>query len=975
MSASNTDNAPTAGAALPESVGRVVVYGWLFALVLALYPYTLDPVAPVKHLITAAAAVLLCAIRWWIAQRGGRVAAPTPWGLGFAGLWIAAPVIATWLRVAPGGAPWAVAGPALDATLPLLAAWLVAVLAVPLFQRPADAWRLVGVVVAAVGLSSVYAFCQRFGLDPFPWGATDIEEYRRLPASYGNPNFAGHALLLTIPLAAGLAWGRRHGWALLPLLLMLAHLQQTGMRAGLLALAAAFVMAAVGWAVLRRGSGLFAPGAALAAVVLVCVVGALSVVVAHRAATGDWIPMDGSAVLRYHGFLGAAEMASDGWPTGHGAGQYVLQNPAWWTAYEQRWFIAEGRMNDHVHNEYLESLVEGGLVGCGMLLAALLYALLTALRGAGATDPGLRRLGLALAAAFFAAGVDALFGFNLRVPVSMALFFLWLGLVDATRVPEGPPRRARVWPLVPIAAAAVVACSGLAMFFQAERNRGTAQAAARWAQEPGQDPSAARQAAEDAAAHAARAVALRPWDARAHQVRALALDLLGDRDSAADAGATAAGYDSRNPARLVAAAQLAFRQAVAHGNAPDVAAEPDGDSPWWRAEALARRAVELCAGYAPAEEVLARLRISRAQALPEAPGRAALFTEAARHLETALRGSVPNRAELQAFLGRARLGAGDPSAAFMALRQAAESDPARAATWDLFEAAAAQARDTAPYRDALAAQLARPEPFVDDATRLDLRRRLAKVYADSPDTAPLAHALLDTVLAAAPESLEDWGRFARTAPEGQALDALNARFAAWAGAGDRVPPLVRVAAEAADGDEDALRRLAERATQVPAAFPGPPGGDLAQSVDWLADPLQRAANRADLDSGLRAMLRAGAGAVAVASGAWAAADAILRDTVDSLPRGSQAPARAWRAAALLAMGDGEGGEAEARAAQRMGPGDRYVRLTLARCLAANGKTDEARYLYNGLAREAVDDALRRAVAAELAALPGGETTP
>lgn len=962
MSASGIDSVP--GAALPESAGRAVVYAWVFALVLALYPYTADPVGPVKHLATAAAAVALCGARWWIAARGGIAAAPTPWALGFAGAWIAAPVFASWMRAAPDGPPWFMAGPAVDAALPLLAAWLVAVLAAPLFREPAAAWRLCGVVAVAVGLSSVYAFVQRFGADPFPWAATDIEEYLRLPATYGHPNFAGHALLLAIPPTFALAWSRRGWWAVAPLILMVAHLQQTGMRAGMIALAAAAAMGGVCWIVIRRRRGPATPGVALALGALVCLGGGAVLFAAHRVLSGDWVPMDGSAVLRYHGFWGAALMALEGWPLGLGAGQYLIQNPLAWTPFEQRWFVAEGRMNDHAHNEYLETMVEGGLLACAMLLAAMAHAA----RPEAGADPARRRLSLALSAALCAAAVDALFGFNLRVPVSAALFLLWIGLSDATREAAGPARRARVWPLAPLSVAAVVAFAGTAAFFESERARSVAQGATRWAQTAGEDPAAARQAAEEAAEHAARAIALRPWDARARQARAQALDLLGDRTGAAAEGARAAAHDPNNPARLVAAAQLAFREGAA------AAADPEG--PWARAEELAGRALEICAAYAPAEEVLARLRIARAQALPESAARAALFAEAADHLEAALRGSLPNRAELQAFLGRARLGAGDAAGAFAALRQAAETDPARAATWELFEAAAAQAGDAGPYRDALAAQIARPAPFVDDAARLALRRRLAAVYAAAPETAGLAHALSDAVIAEAPGSLEDWARFARTAPAGDALSALGARVAALPEA-DRaaVPPLAQVAAEAAEGGAFALRRLAERAAQIPAAFPGPPGGATGDSVDWLAEPMQRAALRGDLDAELRALLRAGAGAVAVASGAWEAGEALLRGLAPELPRGSRAAAHAWRAAALLRLGDVEAAVAEARAAHRLGPGDRYVLLTLARCVAAAGRTGEARTVYQGLAGGGVDDALRRAAAAELAALEAAGGAP
>ncbi|HEO69805.1 MAG TPA: hypothetical protein ENN80_00965, partial [Candidatus Hydrogenedentes bacterium] len=80
------------------------------------------------------------------------------------------------------------------------------------FRTPTQAWQLMLVLCAAVALSSAYGFFQKAGLDPFPWATREVEEYLRLPATFGNPNLASHALNLAFIMAVALALRRETRW-------------------------------------------------------------------------------------------------------------------------------------------------------------------------------------------------------------------------------------------------------------------------------------------------------------------------------------------------------------------------------------------------------------------------------------------------------------------------------------------------------------------------------------------------------------------------------------------------------------------------------------------------------------------------------------------------------------------------------------------------------------------------------------------
>ena len=82
-------------------------------------------------------------------------------------------------------------------------------------RRPAQIWRLVGAIAAGVLLSSLYAIAQAAEIDPF--GVDRFAPDQRFFGSFGNPIFAGSALVLGLPVAllvgalATARWGARAG--------------------------------------------------------------------------------------------------------------------------------------------------------------------------------------------------------------------------------------------------------------------------------------------------------------------------------------------------------------------------------------------------------------------------------------------------------------------------------------------------------------------------------------------------------------------------------------------------------------------------------------------------------------------------------------------------------------------------------------------------------------------------------------------
>lgn len=764
---SNRRRGSTRVLAVPDRscVLRWVLAAWVVALVLALYPYTADPASPIKHLLTgvfaAAGGALACAAALWGPWPGpGRALGVLA---GFLGGFLPPTLFS--------GHGWH----ALDALAPWLLFFVMAGLASVSVRDVGAARRLFGAVVVAAVMASLYGFLQAAGLDPFPWSTRSVEEYRGLPSTYANPNFAGHALVIAIPLGLYLAW-QGAGWARAGWLaaagVLIAHLLWTNMRGGAAALVCGLGFAGVLWAARQRvrpvrlGIVLLAGGMVLAGA-------GLAGAITRSLSSEEPLPLDGSLVLRLNGYYGAARMLLDHSLLGLGPGGYALQVPAYWTAYEARWFAQTGKKNTHAHNDVLEAGAEGGVLGAGAYLALMVYAVLAALRLMQSPEQDRRALGVVLAAVFSGFMVDGLFGFNLRVPVSGGLYFLMYGVLAGVADRERPwGRWASLGLLAALFVLSWVGLAHAAVNFLGERACQFAAGAREYAVAAAGrgEGAASRNALAQADAALAEAAGLLPGDARPWEMRGHVALLGGD-------AALAAGYFAEGLRRAPCSPSLL----VARARALTEVVRQGVEQPWrysaaevWRAglaaEWAALRARGLCPPLGAAHETLGRLAALRARGTDD-PVKAGAYRGAAQaHLLEALARGGVSQGLLVFELAELSWAAGDGAAALRWLRRAVMLDPRNARAWDRLEAIAGAQGAGEVYADALAQVLHSQE--LSAAVRGDLLERLAVATGSAGDVVRLA-AVTAEGLRSAPQRLAFWGLYLAGHPESAPGAALR----------------------------------------------------------------------------------------------------------------------------------------------------------------------------------------------------------
>ena len=411
---------------------RILLAAWMPAVVLALWPYVNNPATPIKLLLTAltAVAVAVLAVRRGPLPRSDLMIGFALWLIwhGWTALHAMDPVYS--LRSIAPAACWIILG----------------VGAMAAVSRAGQGWNLLCVWILALACSALYAAAQRYGLDPFPWATRNVEEYRALPATFGNPNYAAHALITGVVAAAALIARRPTRWfALACALPMLWHLWATSMRAAAIAL---LVTAAV-WG-LWTCAVVLAPRrritVTLAGVACAAVAGVLLLSLAHETFTKALtrrVARQDSLTLRVNGWQGAARLIREHPVIGHGPGMYIRHAPSRWQEYEKRWYARASQRNAHVHNEYLEFGVELGLPGLLLHLWLLLRHLAGALQlAAWSPSADTRRFGRFAALAAVAMAVDSMFGFNLHLPVTGGFFYLLIGMTEGIRLGSQQERKA-----------------------------------------------------------------------------------------------------------------------------------------------------------------------------------------------------------------------------------------------------------------------------------------------------------------------------------------------------------------------------------------------------------------------------------------------------------------------------------------------------------------------------------------------------
>ena len=419
---------------------RAVIAVALTLLVLAVFPFTPTPATDIKLLFVHWTAVPLAILLAWRALQ--RNADPRGLLTPLLAAFVAANMLAGLLSQHPGNS--------LAETGRLVSFLIIFLAASRAYSDAPQIRRLFMTVCIAAAIASAYGFLQYAGLDPFPWDAR--VDSRNLPATFGNANFAGHALVLVLIIAAYLAAAQKSRVALALLPVFALHLFLTHHRGGMLGAAAAIATVAALLAAKRlshfRGARL-----ASVAVTGIAIIGALAAVIV---APGRVLPLDASLLLRYNSFYSASRMIAARPVLGYGPGNYEIENVSFWTPQEQEHYARNHKLNDHPHCELLYAGASGGLPAAGLFLAIVVTGFVAAAAGFWrAKSSASRSLSLMFAAFITAWFIDGLVGFNFKAPVSGALFVAVAGIFDQT-TSLAPTLRAR-WPFARAAVLVVAA--------------------------------------------------------------------------------------------------------------------------------------------------------------------------------------------------------------------------------------------------------------------------------------------------------------------------------------------------------------------------------------------------------------------------------------------------------------------------------------------------------------------------------------
>jgi putative inorganic carbon (hco3(-)) transporter len=354
--------------------------------------------------------------------------------------WLPAVWLASWLVSAtstgvasPDGLWLALAGPL----------WYGAIVVAGVSVRRLFVAYATGTTVAAF-----VAVGQALHADPFAlagWAPVLDEaasERLRVFGTFGNPNFVAAAIVPTLALTAGLLQTastrtRMVAWAAAAGLQGVAVVA-TGSRGGALGLAV--VAASLAMLGVRRSARWAMLSGAVAALSALIFVGSQA------------RPLERTIEGRLYIWRVAMPHVADRPWLGHGPGMFALEYPGWEAEAWQQARVAAGSARfrgpqAHAHNDYVEALVDRGLLGLVTIVLLMATPLQRVIRQrrAGRDDP----LAMAAAAAAAALGAMALVDFPLARPAESAM--AWMLAASASRrrsttacrdtsgVPPGPP--------------------------------------------------------------------------------------------------------------------------------------------------------------------------------------------------------------------------------------------------------------------------------------------------------------------------------------------------------------------------------------------------------------------------------------------------------------------------------------------------------------------------------------------------------
>jgi len=326
--------------------------------------------------------------------------------------------------------------------LRLSAYLIIFCLAAQAFRTRRDLTQLAWFLMSFAFLVSLFGIIQHFT------SGGKIYWYRELPLGgdlfgpYVNRNHFAGFVELTAPVGLSLMVFRGLRREVFPLAALLtvipvSALVLAGSRGGIVSFA--FQLGVLALLVRsrksREGPRMAAVGiVALAAVALIVWIGAGRAI--ERFAN---LPQTDTSLGRRLTMARAASQVVRNHPIlGSGLGTLVVVYPRYETVYD-------GKVVEHVHNDYMELLAESGLLGgiCGLTFLVLLYrqARNNFEAAQGHFSRGIHAAGIvAMAGLLFHSFVD----FNLHIPANALLFFLQAQMVCCAPLPsEAPPEAVR----------------------------------------------------------------------------------------------------------------------------------------------------------------------------------------------------------------------------------------------------------------------------------------------------------------------------------------------------------------------------------------------------------------------------------------------------------------------------------------------------------------------------------------------------
>jgi O-antigen ligase len=321
--------------------------------------------------------------------------------------------------------------------LKLAAYFIVFFLSAQAFRTRADLTALAWCVILFCFAVSVLTIIQHFTSGQTIYWVEQVNGSEPYGPYVNRNHFAGF-VELTLPTGLALMAFRGVRRDVLPLMTLftivpLSALVLSGSRGGLIGFA--FEICILGWMMRKRGalrSGKVAAigAVAIASLLFVSWIGAglaiqkLSALKSPEVTAGRRISMARSAA---HIFL-------DHPLKGCGLGTMVAVFPRYETNYD-------GRIVEHVHDDYLEGLAEAGLLG-GLCGVAFLWLLFGQARKNLEAEQGHFSLGLHVGALMAVGGllVHSFVDFNLQLPANALLFLLQVYLVTTPALPSDAVR-------------------------------------------------------------------------------------------------------------------------------------------------------------------------------------------------------------------------------------------------------------------------------------------------------------------------------------------------------------------------------------------------------------------------------------------------------------------------------------------------------------------------------------------------------